>query len=344
MTWAVELRLARDLVERFPLATAFLISILIHLFLFGGYRMGKQFGWWDYQATWLIYRQKVKNWLMPQSKVIPPFAQPPRKREIPLEFVEVNPAVAVAEPPKETVYYGPLHSVAANPEPAKQDTGKPKLDGTQTQLVRVEDVPRPTPKPLQPAAEPEPVVVKTAAPAETPAKAAETPGDLAKVKTEEIKRPSEGVADLSTAPPKPAARPRPRTLAEARAARGMVAGERMKQDGGVRRRGTISLDVKATAFGAYDAAFIAAVQERWYQLIDNSPAVPRSGKVVLDFRLHQGGQISDLVMAHNEVGELLALLCQKAVRDPAPYAKWPDDMRRLVGRPHREIRFTFFYN
>ena len=123
----------------------------------------------------------------------------------------------------------------------------------------------------------------------------------------------------------------------------MVAGEKMKQPGGSSHRGRLSFDVKATPFGAYDAAFIAAVQQRWYDLIDSSNFTPRVGKVVLEFRLLSDGRITDMKMNGNEVGELLALLCERAVLDPAPFARWPSDMLRMIGVNYRDIKFTFYY-
>ncbi len=48
-------------------------------------------------------------------------------------------------------------------------------------------------------------------------------------------------------------------------------------------------------------------------------------------------------MAENTVGEVLGLICQKAVLDPAPFASWPSDMRRTLG-DIRNIQFTFYYN
>jgi hypothetical protein len=52
--------------------------------------------------------------------------------------------------------------------------------------------------------------------------------------------------------------------------------------------------------------------------------------------------VTDMKVAENNVGEMLGLLCQKAVQDPAPYAAWPSDMRRLLGNT-RSIQFTFIY-
>lgn len=139
-----------------------------------------------------------------------------------------------------------------------------------------------------------------------------------------------------------ARRERPRTLVEARTQQGL-AGQKMRQDGGVGRRGRLSLDVKATPFGAYDAAFIAAVQQRWYDLLENSPFTQRSGKVVLEFRLMEDGRITDMKVMDNDVGDLLGSFCQKAVQDPAPYPKWPSDMKRMINAKFREVTFTFYY-
>jgi hypothetical protein len=118
----------------------------------------------------------------------------------------------------------------------------------------------------------------------------------------------------------------------------------MKQEGGVKRSGSVSLDVKGTPFGAYDAAIVAAVQQRWYDLLDERKyASDGTGKVVLEFRLNHDGKISNMKTTESDVNDLLNLLCQRAVLDPSPYARWPDDMRRLVGGNFREVRFTFYY-
>ena len=108
--------------------------------------------------------------------------------------------------------------------------------------------------------------------------------------------------------------------------------------------GPVMVDVKGTAFGAYDAAIVAAVQQRWYDLLDERKyASDGTGKVVLEFRLNHDGRISDMKTSETDMSALLTSLCQLAVLDPSPYARWPDDMRRLVGGNFREVRFTFYY-
>ncbi len=48
-------------------------------------------------------------------------------------------------------------------------------------------------------------------------------------------------------------------------------------------------------------------------------------------------------VAESTTGEVLSLICQKAVLDPAPFGVWPSDMRRTLG-DIRSIQFTFYYN
>lgn len=141
-------------------------------------------------------------------------------------------------------------------------------------------------------------------------------------------------------------RQRPRTLREAMQRNPSLAGQKTLQDGGVQRRGHIAMvDAKSSAFGEYDYAFIRAVEQRWYQLLDdNQYLLDRQGKVVLQFRLHYDGRITDMEVAGNTVGDVLGLLCQKAILDPAPFPKWPSAMRQAVRSEYRDVRFTFYYD
>ena len=118
----------------------------------------------------------------------------------------------------------------------------------------------------------------------------------------------------------------------------------------MQRRAHVSmLDARRTEFGDYDAAFVAIVTARWYQLLDgNQYMLDRRGRVSLTFRIYQDGRISQVEVVENTVGDMLSLLCQKAVLDPAPYPKWPAEMRRQIkvqsNTEHRDVKFTFFYD
>ena len=328
MTW-IELRDWRELAVRRPLVTAFTLSLIIHVCFFGFWRVGKHLGWWQHQATWLMKLTQKRAKPM-AAKLTPAQQAALTQRQIPLTFVEVDPTTAAKEAPKDAKHYGLQNTTAANPDPnLASETAK--IDGSQEKTLRLENVAKPIPFPLQPAVTPD----KGEDTQKQEAKARETPGDMARV------RPNDGVARVGTGEevtPK-----RVRTIAEALAQKNL-SGEKTRQPGGVHARGRVSLDVKATPFASYDAAFIAAVQQRWYDLLDAHAGTQQSGKVILEFRLHYDGRITDMNVADNEVTEILSWLCRNAITDNAPYARWPDDMRRAIGGNHREVRFTFYYN
>ena len=332
------------------LAAALCFSLAFHLAMWGGLQVRKKLGWDRLPPpAWLKFLQftqplaKAMTTPAVQSRRAPSPARP----EIPLVFVEVDPTHVSPAPPKDAKYYSAANSVAANPD-IRRDTEKPKIEGKQEKIVKTVDVLRPEPQPLQPAqvskVETKPELEKNVA--QPKLKESLKPGDLALVKPAEPVKPSLGKADTKAGEASERTLPKPRTVAEAKARlqnAGLV-GEKMKMNGGVKnlRLDSSSLDVRATPFGAYDAKIIHAIQQRWYELLGDR-ASPH-GKVVLEFRMHPDGRVSELHVVDNEVGELYSLFCQRAVLDPAKYEPWPSDMRRLVGGDFREVRFTFYYN
>jgi outer membrane biosynthesis protein TonB len=180
------------------------------------------------------------------------------------------------------------------------------------------DPPKPDPEPA-PEARPKPV---------------SAPGDLTLAKPDLNPRPDQGEAE----------RTRPLRIAEAPQNR--LVGQKMKQEGGVRpQRLEASFDTKATPFGVYDRAFIDAVQKHWYDLLDNmSYDGYRRGVVVVKFDLNYDGRVTNMEVLENTVTGILEIMCTKAVKDPSPFPKWSRDMRLMVGKDFREIKFTFHYN
>src|SRR5580765_1331849 len=182
---------------------AFAISVAFHLFVAGAYHTGNKFGWWDkiHAPQWMRPAKMLTDLLKKKEKAA---RQSP---ELPLMFVDVNPAVSTPEPPKESKYYSDKNSKAANPEP-DANTDAPKIEGKQTQVVKTEDVPRTKAFPLQPALPP-PTPAPPTPQAEPEAKPKPTyaPGDLVMAKPEQTERKTEGDAP----------QPKPRTVAEAKA-------------------------------------------------------------------------------------------------------------------------------
>jgi len=169
------------------------------------------------------------------------------------------------------------------------------------------------------------------------------PGDLALNKPRDPRPPSPGIAEVGNGQTVTTQSDRPRTLAMARQ-KATLSGKLVKQEGGAEHRGRVAFDTKATEFGEYDRAFISAVENRWHHLIENNLVTPRSGKVILEFKLTHDGRITDMKIQDNEVGDILGLFCRNAVEDNQRYPDWPDEMRRKIGLNPRDIRFTFYYN
>jgi outer membrane biosynthesis protein TonB len=323
--------------ENSRLVWALAVSLLLHLAAFGIYKGGAHWQLWD-KIRMPAWVHRVTDALMPAlARRENPTPKP--SEESPLMFVEVNPASAAVEAPKDARHYAAVNTVAAQPEPGRE-TGVPRIDGNQENVVRTEDSQLSRAQPLQPAPQ-QPAKPEEGEEAKPEPKPALQPGALTMAKP----------GDAKTQPDKPTERTRPRSVAEAKARlaqqqRLSTAGEKMRQAGDVNRRGPrITLDAVGTPFGAYDAAVVAAVQECWFGLLEQrSYASDKAGKVVLEFRLHYDGRVTDMKVVQNTVDELLCLLCQKAILDPVPYPKWPSEMRRLNSGDSREVRFTFFYN
>jgi hypothetical protein len=298
------------------LAWAVGISLAIHLLGYGGYEGGRKLGLWQafHMPAWLA-----------KTKLLAALAEQQKKpaEEIPLIYVDVSPRQATDEAPKNAKYYSNRNSQAANPE-ADKESDLPKISGTQTQVPKTEDTPRSPYDKLRPTPRPQEEV------------RSKPVGDLAMTKPPPTLRAEEGP------------QPRPRTIREAmmRQQRDQLIGEKMKSEGGVKNRVELTaLDAKASVFGDYDAEFINIVQSRWYDLLDNlSFDGYRRGRVALEFRLHYDGQITDMKVLDESVGTMLSLMCQKAISDPSPYRKWEREMRLMVDKDYRELKFTFFYN
>jgi hypothetical protein len=326
-TQEVSLRLGRLDVSR--LAWALALSLALHLLGWGTYSLGKRFHFWE-KVHWPAWVQAVTQKLALAVKKEE--KKPPIVREPPLIFVDVSQVQAASEAPKDARFYSDKNSQAANPN-TDLDTATPKITGTQTQVPKTEDVPRNKFDKLMPA----PPTPRAEPAEEARAKPVLTPGDLTLAKPDLTPRPDTGNAEKS----------RPRTIKEAMLRQNMhqLPGQKAKQDGGAQQRPNTSYNVKATGFGAYDRTFIDAVSSRWYDLLDNvSYDGYRRGKVEVQFLLNYDGRITEMKVLENTVTETLSLLCQKAVLDPAPFDKWPREMRLMVGEDFRRITFTFYYN
>src|SRR6185369_5119850 len=106
------------------LAWAFIISICIHLFVWGGYEGGKSaIAWMEiHHPDWL---KTLKKLALPSLTTQQDRKEQQKMSEPPLMFVDVNPAVATDEAPPKAKFESDKNSRAANPEPDRE-TGVPK--------------------------------------------------------------------------------------------------------------------------------------------------------------------------------------------------------------------------
>ena len=300
-----------------------LLSLLIHLVVALGIWLG---------AFPVV--EKMMAAVVPDLIDLEAMEMQQRKRQQSVIFLEVPPSMASEDAPEDSKYYSNQNSRAAD-EQSEKETPKPKIEGTQDKIARTVDSqsaspakpapPEPKPKPAPPEPKPKPAPPEPKPP---PPKAETLNPIVAKPK------------------PKPEPKPRrPRTVAEAKAKQlAMIQGQKMKQDGGVKKRATIvGLDAKASPFGDYDARLIAAIQTRWNQIL-NQYYVPSVGKVVLTFNLWSDGKVTNVQVERSTVNTILALKCERAVKEPAPYAPWPEKMQDEIGSDRRFVRFTFYYN
>jgi len=315
------------------MAWAFALSLVFHLALFGAFQANKRYNW--------LHSAVLPAWLqaiVPSKQTTAPQEKHKSQEEMALVFVEVNPEQATPEPPKQAKFYSNQNSKAANKE-ATQDAGVPKIEGKNPELVKTEEVPREKFVPLQPVP-PEPVKAKEQ-PQEEELKPAPVvqPGDLTIAKPS-LDPPKKGEGESKEE--------RPRTVQEAKARlqpSNLLPGQKMRLDGGLTlHTSRDSLDAKASPLGNYDWGLVQAIQRAWYSLLDErSYAADFRGKVMVRFRLHSDGSITELTIVENTAGGVPGLICETAIEKPRPYTKFPAEMRRMVGDV-RNIQFTFFYD
>ena len=65
--------------------------------------------------------------------------------------------------------------------------------------------------------------------------------------------------------------------------------------------------------------------------------------MVITFDLHADGTITGVTTKESNVGDVDSFLCELSVMQPAPFGKWPPDVRRLIGGDVIPVTFTFNY-
>jgi hypothetical protein len=350
--------------ENLQAEIAILVSLLLHVIAFGSwqYRAAlSRFPLFKPFAKMLILSHERAQAPAPKLQTITfvevqePAGATARSKE-PNEFIETDTSQVTGEKPKEAQMYSDKPTVAANSEnPAAKAGETPYVAGKDARFMSTEDVT------VEKGAPAPPVVVAPPAPVAPPALAT-PPVPAVKAKAEPLKEVADTGAqkadekkvamlaqDLPLTPPltppaPPAAVPAPASSPAApSSAREIGAVKSQLTASGVTKRGVAAFNVAESPFGEYDKKIVKAVQSRWYALITKYGIYERAGTVVLHFELYDDGAVKNLSRVENSAGEILALFCEKAIVDSAPFEPLPDQLRALVGKEPREVNFTFFY-
>ena len=269
--------------------------------------------------------QKVVAFVRPIEVLTAPVKIDEARLPPKLRFIETNPLANQAVP-KTTPFTSSRNQTAAQPVPEKMPTNSPlpKSDGTSEQLRIAKGKPRSIDQSeAQPISQPS---ISMAAPVKAPP----PPG------------PGKSAAQPSPTPaPVPvAANPdRPRASVPSG-----TYGLLLRRPVGVNRAGTIAVDARFSNYGDYTQRMLEAIQSSWWSIIERSrfESVTR-GNVIVRFRLHRDGTVTDAKVLSTEVARVMTLACKDAVMAPAPYDIWRADMVAMYGESDT-VTINFIYH
>ena len=269
--------------------------------------------------------QKVVAFVRPIEVLTAPVKIDEARLPPKLRFIETNPLANQAVP-KTTPFTSSRNQTAAQPVPEKMPTNSPlpKSEGTSEQLRIAKGKPRSIDQSeAQPISQPS---ISMAAPVKAPP----PPG------------PGKSAAQPSPTPaPVPvAANPdRPRASVPSG-----TYGLLLRRPVGVNRAGTIAVDARFSNYGDYTQRMLEAIQSSWWSIIERSrfESVTR-GNVIVRFRLHRDGTVTDARVLSTEVTRVMTLACKDAVMAPAPYDIWRADMVAMYGESDT-VTINFIYH
>jgi len=114
---------------------------------------------------------------------------------------------------------------------------------------------------------------------------------------------------------------------------------------GTRNVGVTGRDARWSHYGDYMNKLEETVQMTWDDLLSNERSRPPPGtSVQITFILTSTGDIKTFLSVIPSPGqtEMGSRACEAALRNPAPFGKWTDDMIAEFGT-EQQLTFTFFY-
>jgi outer membrane biosynthesis protein TonB len=295
-------------------ALAVVVSLGLHLLLF-----------WALPDTF----HKVVAFVRPVEVLTAPVKIDEARLPPKLRFIETNPLANQAVP-KATPFTSSRNQTAAQPVPEKMPTNSPlpKSEGTSEQLRIAQGKPRSIDQ-SQSAPAPQPSISMAA-----PVKAAPPPGP-----GKSAAQPSPTPAPVPAPAPVAANPDRPRASVPSG-----TYGLLLRRPVGVNRAGSIAVDARFSNYGDYTQRMLEAIQSSWWSIIERSRFEGLSrGNVIVRFRLHRDGTVTDAQVLGSEVTRVMTLACKDAVMAPAPYDIWRADMVAMYGESDT-VTINFIYH
>lgn len=195
-----------NILRRYHLTSTVVMSLVLHLFAWGIVIWTGAFNptiilakkpeaKQQLRLDFIKPRPKAKKAKSEKHSLLPPEPpKPPKKKKLPNIFVQVDPSQASARKPDHTDKYSDKNSLAANTEPS--DKPKPKIDGSQKNIPRTDNVPSAIKITLMPESSTLPIATKKALgrlytkptpPTRTPAKPLNSPNETENVSASELK-------------------------------------------------------------------------------------------------------------------------------------------------------------
>lgn len=151
---------------------------------------------------------------------------------------------------------------------------------------------------------------------------------------------------VSPVPVAVAPQPRPQPIASATPRASLPTGTSgllLRNPVGVGRAGMLALDARFSSYGDYSQRMLEAIQASWWSLIERARFDDfAAGYVIVRFRIHRDGTVTDAEVIASTVPTLAALTCKDAVALPAPYDAWRADMVAMLG-DDESVTITFHY-
>ncbi len=118
----------------------------------------------------------------------------------------------------------------------------------------------------------------------------------------------------------------------ARVAPAGTAGLLLRNNVGVNRVGKVAVDARFSNYGDYAQRMMEAIQSTWWDLLFRARMEHyQPGVVVVRFKLHRDGTISDLAVVESGVATMPTFACKDAISACAPFDAWRPDMVAQFG-------------